>query len=105
MKAYHLITVISHAAGSYDENDDWQPGTATESQVLGASAPAELTRNRNEEGANTTDAFDFWLFTDSWDPHNIIVENGVRYTTQTFRRWNVYGAWEGVAVRGLAEVP
>ena len=108
MKAYHKITVIIPGEASDDDYDKAGNYTAPDSttvQIRGASAPRDLTRNRAPEGSNNTDAFDFWFFTDDWSDNRIVVENGVRYTTQSFKKWNQYGAFHGVSVSGLAEVP
>lgn len=89
MKAYRDITVITVGAPAWEKKyGNYIPGAETIGKVCGASAPAGVSRNRNPEGSNESDAMTFYLFTDSWSYQNIIVDEGKRYTTQDFQPWD-----------------
>ena len=91
MKAYRDITVLSVEEGTrVPKYGNYIPGAETERTVCGASAPAGVSRNRNEDGANKSDRVTFYLFTDTWSYQDIILDEGKRYTTQDFQPWGEF---------------
>ena len=87
MNDYRDLTVISIAAGSVDDFGRWCPGEETQFTLCGCNAPAGISRNRRDDGANTTNQETFYIFTDSWGPDWVISDGGVRYTTQSYQKW------------------
>ena len=89
MKAYEDIEVITIADGTRDsEYGNYMHGEETVRTVCGAAAPAGVSRNRNPEGSNESDAMTFYLFTDSWTYDSVVMYEGKRYTTQDFQPWD-----------------
>ena len=100
MNDYRDLTVITTTPGRWEKGGNWVPGTETQSTVCGCNAPGGLTRNRNETGTNESDPMKFYLFTDTWDSERVILDNGIRYTTQSYSVWPKF-----VEVSALLESP
>ena len=100
MNDYRDITIIKIAAGSYSKDGVWTEGTEATEAVCGSSDSEDVARNRNESGGNETYSKNFYLFTDEWESKWGIMDDGRRYTTQSFKVWPKY-----VAIVALAELP
>ena len=101
MKVEKMFTIHRVGEGHYDRTTKrWVAGDETQDTVCGVAAPGGVSRNRNEEGANRTITRVFYLYTDEWDYANMVEEDGLRYTTQDFKRWPGF-----MEVAGMVEQP
>lgn len=98
MNDYRNITVIAVGPGNWAYGGIWTPGEETERTRVGCNAPVNMTRNRNMEGTNQSHTQNFWIFDDEWASEYVILDDGVRYTTQSYRKWPRF-----IEVEGLLE--
>lgn len=102
------VTIRRTAAGTYDSNGEWVPGSTSDIAAIASIQPAKGAQlafldSNQRTGEEMTVYIDTQVFTSKADdgtPADLILWNGEEFKILTVKRWlmtQVY--WEAVAVR------